>query len=76
MPFVWSGTDHIQILSCNQFVRVLAKTLLNTVDARRGSQTKALDERIRIMQDAFLSGLEPRIGDGSDLDLGKYFAFS
>ncbi|KAI8064463.1 PGAP1-like protein-domain-containing protein [Gongronella butleri] len=70
MPYVWSGTDHIQILSCNQFVRVLAKTLLNTVDARRGSQTKALDERIRIMQDAFLSGLEPRIGDGSDLELG------
>ncbi|ORX48560.1 PGAP1-domain-containing protein [Hesseltinella vesiculosa] len=70
VPFVWSGADHIQILSCNQVVHVLAKTLLNIVDARRGSQTKPLDERMHIMENAFLSGLEPRIGDGSDLAFG------
>ncbi|ORZ24069.1 PGAP1-like protein-domain-containing protein [Absidia repens] len=71
IPRVWTGTDHISILSCNQLVKVVSKTLLNVVDARRGSQTKPMDERIRVMEKAFLSGLEGRRGDGTDLNLGE-----
>ncbi|KAI8085116.1 PGAP1-like protein-domain-containing protein [Halteromyces radiatus] len=71
IPGVWTGADHISILSCNQLVKVVSKTLLNIVDARRGSQTKPFEERIKVMEKAFLSGLEDRRGDGSDLDLGE-----
>ncbi|KAI8336530.1 PGAP1-like protein-domain-containing protein [Chlamydoabsidia padenii] len=71
IPHVWSGTDHISILSCNQLVKVVSKALLNIVDARRGSQTKHINDRIKVMEKAFLSGLEGRRGDGSDLDLGE-----
>ncbi|KAI8339120.1 PGAP1-like protein-domain-containing protein [Chlamydoabsidia padenii] len=71
IPHVWTGADHISILSCNQLVKVLSKTLLNIVDARRGPQTKPMEQRIKIMEKAFLSGLEDRRGDGSDLELGE-----
>ncbi|KAI9304503.1 PGAP1-like protein-domain-containing protein [Cunninghamella echinulata] len=71
IPNVWTGTDHNSILTCNQMVKVISKTLLNIVDARRGSQTKPLDERMKVMEKAFLSGLEDRRGDGSDLELDE-----
>lgn len=71
IPNVWTGTDHNSILTCNQMVKIISKTLLNIVDARRGSQTKPLEERMKVMEKAFLSGLEDRKGDGSDLELGK-----
>lgn len=71
VPHVWTGADHVSILTCNQLVKVISKTLLDIVDVRRGSQTKPLDERMAIMRHAFLSGLEERTGDGSDLNLGN-----
>lgn len=71
IPHVWTGTDHLSVLSCNQLVRVLAKSMLDLVDATRVSQTKPVHERMHVMQKAFLSGLEDRAGDGSDLSLGK-----
>ncbi|ORZ14161.1 PGAP1-like protein-domain-containing protein [Absidia repens] len=71
IPRVWTGTDHVSILSCNQLVKVLSKTLLNIVDARKGSQTKPLEKRIKVLEKAFLSGLENRQGNGVDLDLGE-----
>jgi hypothetical protein len=75
VPGVWTGADHVSILTCNQLVKVISKTLLNIVDVRRGSQTKPLEERMKIMRHAFLSGLEDRKGDGSDLQLGLWFIF-
>lgn len=72
IPNVWTGADHVSILTCNQLVKVVSKTLIDIVDVRKGSQTKALEERMQIMRHAFLSGLEDRKGDGSDLQLGKY----
>jgi glycosylphosphatidylinositol deacylase len=71
VPHVWTGADHVSILTCNQLVKVVSKTLIDVVDVRRGSQTKPLEERMRIMRQAFLSGLEDRKGDGSDIELGR-----
>ncbi|EPB84720.1 hypothetical protein HMPREF1544_08519 [Mucor circinelloides 1006PhL] len=71
VPQVWTGADHVSILTCNQLVKVVAKTLLDLVDVRRGTQTKPLEDRMHIMRHAFLSGLEDRKGDGSDVELGN-----
>lgn len=71
IPNVWTGADHVSILTCNQLVKSVSKTLVEIVDVRRGPQTKPLEERMQIMRHAFLSGLEDRKGDGSDLQLGK-----
>ncbi|KAH8552010.1 PGAP1-like protein-domain-containing protein [Umbelopsis sp. PMI_123] len=58
IPNVWTGSDHPAILWCNQIVGVLAKSLLDIVDTRRGGQTKPLDARMQVFRKAFLSGLE------------------
>jgi hypothetical protein len=71
IPHVWTGADHVSILTCNQLVKVISKTLLDIVDVGRGSQTKPLNERMEIMRHAFLSGLEDRTGDESDVYLGN-----
>lgn len=76
IPHVWTGTDHLSIISCKQLMRVLARSMLNIVDARRPSQTKPLEDRMQVMQKAFLSGLEDRAGDGSDLALGNSDSWS
>ncbi|KAI8147566.1 PGAP1-like protein-domain-containing protein [Fennellomyces sp. T-0311] len=68
IPEVWTGTDHLSIYSCKQLVRVLAKAMLDIVDTRKPTQTKSLDERIAVMQRAFLSGLEDRT---QGLSLGR-----
>ncbi|KAI9468874.1 MAG: PGAP1-like protein-domain-containing protein [Benjaminiella poitrasii] len=60
VPHVWTAADHVSILTCNQLVKVVAKTLLDLVDVGRGSQTKPLEERMTIMRGAFLNGLEDR----------------
>ncbi|KAI7896768.1 PGAP1-like protein-domain-containing protein [Mucor mucedo] len=76
IPNVWTGADHVSILTCNQLVKVVSKTLIDIVDVRKGSQTKPLEERMQIMRHAFLSGLEDRKGDGSDLQLGNLSYFN
>ncbi|KAI7903837.1 PGAP1-like protein-domain-containing protein [Cokeromyces recurvatus] len=63
VPDVWTAADHVSILTCNQLVKVVAKTLIDLVDVRRGSQTKSLEERMTIMRRAFLTGLEDRSGN-------------
>ncbi|KAI8377065.1 PGAP1-like protein-domain-containing protein [Choanephora cucurbitarum] len=76
VPHVWTGADHVSILTCSQLVKVVSRTLLELVDVRRGSQTKPLQERMEILRQAFLSGLEDRRGDGSDLQLGNLTLFN
>ncbi|CAO3702752.1 unnamed protein product [Rhizopus stolonifer] len=75
VPLVWTAADHVSVLTCNQLVKVVSKTLLDLVDVRRGSQTKPVKERMRILRQALLSGLEDRTGDGSDLSLGNMSQF-
>lgn len=69
IPHVWTGADHVSILTCNQLVKVVAKTLLALVDVRRGTQTKPLDERMSIMRRAFLSSFDT-------LSLGNWSFFN
>lgn len=58
IPNVWISADHQAILWCDQFRKVLARALLETVDARRGSQTKTLTQRMNIFREHLLSKLE------------------
>ncbi|CEP07975.1 hypothetical protein [Parasitella parasitica] len=47
---VWTGADHMAILWCNQLIRILALTLLETVDAT------TVADRMRIYQHNLLDG--------------------
>jgi hypothetical protein len=71
IPNVWTGSDHPAILWCNQIVDVLAKSLIDIVDTRRGGQTKPLDARMQVFRRAYLSGLE-QDRRTSDIPFGKF----
>ena len=58
VPGVWTGMDHQAILWCDQFRKVVAKSLLEVVDVRRPAQTKSRAERMQVFQKLYLSGLE------------------
>ncbi|MCJ1309309.1 GPI inositol deacylase [Agyrium rufum] len=58
IPDVWTGSDHLSILWCDQFRKVVVKALVDTVDVRRPSQTKQRAERMRIFRKRFLTGME------------------
>lgn len=50
IPNVWTGSDHMAILWCNQFIRILATTLLEIDD--NGS----VKERMKIFRNHLLKG--------------------
>ncbi|KAF3904860.1 hypothetical protein ABW20_dc0106313 [Dactylellina cionopaga] len=58
VPSVWTSIDHQAILWCDQFRKVVAKTLLEIVNVRRPGQTKPRAERMRILKKRFLTGME------------------
>ncbi|KAF3918619.1 hypothetical protein AA313_de0203660 [Arthrobotrys entomopaga] len=58
VPGVWTSMDHQAILWCDQFRKVVAKTLLEIVNVRRPGQTKPRAERMRILKKMFLTGME------------------
>lgn len=58
IPLAWTSADHQAILWCDQFRKVLARVLLEIVDARRGTQTIPVDHRIAVFQDHLLSRLD------------------
>lgn len=58
IPTVWTSMDHQAILWCDQFRKVVAKTLYDIVDVHRASQTKPRAERMRLFRKRLLSGLE------------------
>ncbi|KKK16283.1 hypothetical protein P175DRAFT_0504604 [Aspergillus ochraceoroseus IBT 24754] len=59
IPDVWIGVDHLSITWCDQFRKVIIKSLFEVVDVRRASQTKPRAERMRIFKKCYLTGLEP-----------------
>lgn len=61
IPTVWTSMDHQAILWCDQFRKVVARTLYDIVDVHRSSQTKPRADRMRVFQDHLLSGLEPSL---------------
>ena len=58
VPGVWTGMDHQAILWCDQFRKVVARSLLEVVDVRRPAQTKSRAERMQVFRKNYLSGLE------------------
>ncbi|KAK4514962.1 uncharacterized protein ATC70_002569 [Mucor velutinosus] len=55
IPGVWTGTDHMAILWCNQFIRILASTLLETV------QVASVEERMQIYKRNLLNGRDDSV---------------
>ena len=58
IPNVWTGTDHLSILWCNQLRKVIARSLIDIVDVRRAGQTKSRTERMRVFRKWYLTGME------------------
>jgi pimeloyl-ACP methyl ester carboxylesterase len=56
MPYVWSSIDHLAIMWCGQFRKVLCETLVAITDSSTASRTLALDARMRIFERYLLSG--------------------
>ena len=58
IPDVWTGMDHLAITWADQIRKVIVKSLFETIDVRRPSQTKPRPERMRIFRKWYLTGLE------------------
>ncbi|KAI9816181.1 MAG: GPI inositol deacylase [Pycnora praestabilis] len=58
VPNVWTGMDHLSILWCDQFRKVIIRSLFDVVDANRPSQTKPRAERMRFFKKWYLTGME------------------
>ena len=58
VPNVWTGTDHLSIIWCDQLSRVIPRALIEAVDVTRPGQTKPRAERMRIFKKWFLTGME------------------
>ncbi|KAL9101632.1 MAG: hypothetical protein Q9163_003130 [Psora crenata] len=58
IPNVWSGCDHIQTTWCVQLMKAIVRSIFDTVDVHRPSQTKPRAERIRIFKRWYLTGME------------------
>lgn len=58
IPDIWSSMDHLAIIWCDQFRKVLIKSLFEIVDVRRAAQTKHRPERMKVFRRWLLTGLE------------------
>lgn len=59
IPDIWTSMDHLAITWCDQFRKVLIKSLFEIVDVRRAAQTKTRTERMKVFRKWLLTGLEP-----------------
>lgn len=60
VPEVWTESDHLSILWCDQFRKVIVKSIFDVVDGKRKSQTHPLAERLASLRKRFLTGMELR----------------
>lgn len=58
IPAIWTSMDHLAITWCDQFRKVLIRSLFEIVDVRRAAQTKQRSERMKIFRKWLLTGLE------------------
>lgn len=58
IPNVWTSMDHAAILWCDQFRKVIARTMYDIVDTSRASQTKPRAERMKVFKKWLLTGME------------------
>ncbi|KAF4982918.1 hypothetical protein FZEAL_1546 [Fusarium zealandicum] len=61
IPTVWTSMDHQAILWCDQFRKVISRTLYDIVDVHRASQTRPRADRMRTFKKQFLTGMEPTV---------------
>ena len=58
IPTVWTGSDHLSILWCDQFRKVVIQSLIETINVHRPTQTKPRADRMRVFKRLFLTGME------------------
>lgn len=58
VPNVWTGMDHQAILWCDQFRKVVVRSLYDVIDVNRPAQTKPRADRIRVFKKWYLTGME------------------
>lgn len=58
IPDVWTPIDHLAIVWCKQLREVLARLLLESVDASKPEKVKSLDQRLQTARKLLLSGFE------------------
>lgn len=58
IPTVWTSMDHQAILWCDQFRKVISRTLYDIVDVHRASQTRPRADRMKVFKKRFLTGME------------------
>lgn len=58
VPTVWTSMDHQAILWCDQFRKVLVRSLYDVVDVKRPAQTRPRADRMRAFKRWFLTGME------------------
>ncbi|KAJ4300229.1 GPI inositol deacylase [Collariella sp. IMI 366227] len=58
IPNVWTSMDHLAILWCDQFRKVIAQTIYDVVDVHRATQTKPRAQRMRVFKRRLLTGME------------------
>ncbi|KAL8817611.1 MAG: hypothetical protein Q9191_008115 [Dirinaria sp. TL-2023a] len=58
MPNVWTGADHLAMVWCAQLVKPIIRSIFDTIDVRRPSQTKPRAERMRVFKRWLLTGME------------------
>lgn len=58
IPGVWTSADHQAILWCDQFRKVVTRSLFDVVNAHSHTQTRPREERMRVFRKRLLTGLE------------------
>jgi glycosylphosphatidylinositol deacylase len=58
IPSVWTGMDHLAITWCDEFRKVVIRSLFDVLNVHRPVQTKPRGERMTVFKKWFLSGLE------------------
>lgn len=58
VPNVWTSMDHQAILWCDQFRKVVVRSLYEVIDVNRPAQTKPRADRMRIFKRWYLTGME------------------
>lgn len=58
VPNVWTSMDHQAILWCDQFRKVVVRSLYDVIDVNRPAQTKPRADRMRVFKKWYLTGME------------------
>lgn len=58
VPNVWTSMDHQAILWCDQFRKVVVRSLYDVIDVNRAAQTKPRADRMRAFKKWYLTGME------------------